>query len=90
MSRLGQKNEFFRTIVSPTKGDRDPIFVIDQMPELAGIETFGLGIAIHWSSGTIVHSAPLDPTFNHLRNGRSIKIFQDIAPSRLPRKLLRS
>ena len=79
MSRLGQKNELFGTIVPPTRGDRDPILVIDRMPELAGIETFGLGIGVHWSSGAIVHSAPLDPTFNHLCNGRSIKIFQDIA-----------
>jgi hypothetical protein len=57
------------------------------MPELSGIEAFGLGIGVHWSSGAIVHFAPLDPTFNHLYHGRSIKIFRFIAPSRLHRKL---
>jgi hypothetical protein len=60
------------------------------MPELSSIEAFGLGIGVHWSSGAIVHSAPLNPTFNHPCNERSIKIFQYIAPGRLPRKLLRS
>ena len=90
MGRFGQKDEFLRTIAPPTRGNRDPIFVVDQMPELSSIEAFGFGIGVHLSSGATVHSAPLDPTFNHPRNERSIKIFQDIAPGRLPRKLLRS
>jgi len=45
------------------------------MPELSGIEAFGLGIGVHWSRGAIAHFTPLDPTFNHLRGKRSIKIF---------------
>ena len=90
MSRLRQENEFFRTTASPARGNRDPILVVDGMPELSGVESFGLGIGVHWSSGAIVHSAPLDPTFNHLYNPRSIKIFRLIAPSGLPRKLLGS
>jgi hypothetical protein len=46
------------------------------MPELSGIEAFGWGIGVHSSSGTIVHFAPLDSTFNHLPGRRSIKIFR--------------
>jgi hypothetical protein len=76
MSRLWQKNELLRTIAPPTRGNRDPIFVVDGMPELSGIEAFRWGVSVHWSSGAIVHFAPLDPTFNHLSNERSIKIFR--------------
>jgi hypothetical protein len=76
MSRLGQKNEFLRTIAPPPGGNRDPILVIDGMPKFSGIETFGWGVSVHWSSGVIVHFAPLDPTFNHLPGRRSIKIFR--------------
>jgi len=90
MRSLGQKNEFFRTITPPTRWDSDPILVVDGMPELSGIETFGLGISVHLSSGAIVHFAPLDTTFNHLPSARSIKIFALFAPSRLDRKLLAS
>ena len=78
MSRLRQKNEFFRSIASPPRGNRDSILVIDGMPELSGIEAFGWGIGVHGSSGAIVHFAPLDPTFNHLSRRRSIKIFRVI------------
>lgn len=76
MRRLGQKNEFFRAIAPPARRNRDSILVIDAMPELSGIEPFGLGISVHWSSGGIVHFAPLDTTFNHLSDKRSIKIFR--------------
>jgi hypothetical protein len=47
MSRLRQKNEFLRTIASPTRGNRDSILVIDGMPELSGIEAFEWGIGVH-------------------------------------------
>ena len=90
VSRLRQENEFFSMPAPPTGGNRDPILLVDGMPEFSGVEAFGLGIGVHWSSGTIVHFAPLDPTFNHLRNRRSIKIFSHIAPSRRRRKLLGS
>jgi hypothetical protein len=53
------------------------------MPELSGIEAFGLGIGVHWSRGVIAHFTPLDPTFNHLRRKRSIKIFGSFPPNRL-------
>jgi len=62
MSRLGQKDEFLRTIASPARGNRDPIFVIDQMPELSSIEAFGFGIGVHWSvaqSSILPHLTPL-------------------------------
>jgi hypothetical protein len=49
------------------------------MPELSGIEAFGLGIGVHWSRGAIAHFTPLNPTFNHLRRNRSIKIFIDLS-----------
>jgi hypothetical protein len=90
MSRLRQKNEFLRTIAPPAGGNRDSILVVDRMPELSGIETFGWGIGVHWSSGAIVHFAPLDTTFNHLPTRWSIKIFSLFAPCRLDRKLLGS
>lgn len=76
MSRLGQKNEFLRTIAPPPRGNRDPILVIDGMPEFSGIETFGWGVSVHWSGGTIVHFAPLDSIFNHFLGRRSIKILR--------------
>jgi hypothetical protein len=47
MCRLRQKNEFFRTIASPARRNRDSILVIDGMPELSGIEAFGWGIGVH-------------------------------------------
>ena len=90
MRRLRQKNEFLRTITPPARRNRDSILVVDEMPELSGIETFGWGISVHWSSGGLVHFTPLDPTFNHLPGSRSIKIFDLFAPARLDRKLLRS
>src|SRR6266536_1857941 len=49
MSRLRQDNEFFWTTASPTRGDRNPILVVDGMAELSGVEAFGLGIGVHWS-----------------------------------------
>src|SRR4029453_14400834 len=72
---LRQKNEILRTIAPPARWDGDPILLVDGMPELSGIEAFGLGIGVHWSRGAIAHFTPLDPTFNHLRGKRSIKIF---------------
>src|SRR6266513_3333504 len=73
--RLRQKNEILRTIASPARWDCDPILLVNGMPELAGIEAFWLGIGVHVSHGAIAHFAPLDPTFNHFRRKRSIKIF---------------
>src|SRR5438034_7433415 len=80
VSRLRQKNEILRTIASPARWDRDPILLVNGMPELSGIEAFGLGIGVHVSRGTIAHFAPLDPTFNHLYRRRSIKIFAHFRP----------
>src|SRR4029450_4751188 len=45
--RLRQKNEILRTIASPARRDRDPILLINGMPELSGIEAFRLGISVH-------------------------------------------
>src|SRR4029077_6656370 len=75
LRRLRQKNEILSTIASPTRWDRNPILLVDGMPELSSIEAFGLGICVHWSHGVMAHFTPLDPTFNHLRKKRSIKIF---------------
>jgi len=47
VSRLGQKDEFLRTIASPARWNSDPILLVDGMPELSGVEAFGLGIGIH-------------------------------------------
>ena len=75
MVRLGQKNEFLGTIASPAGGNCDPILLVNGVPKFSGIEAFGLGISVHLSCGVITHFTPLDPTFNHLRGRRSIKIF---------------
>ena len=77
--RLRQKNEILRTIASPTRWDCNPILLVNGMPELSSIEAFGLGIGVHWSRGVVAHFTPLDPTFNHLRSRRSIKIFSRFA-----------
>jgi hypothetical protein len=45
--RFRQKNEILRTVASPARWDRDPIFLVNGMPELSGIEAFGLGISVH-------------------------------------------
>ena len=66
MSRLRQKDEFFCLAPSPTRRNRDSIFLVDGMPEFAGIKTFGWRIVVHVSSGEFIHFPPLDPTFNHL------------------------
>jgi hypothetical protein len=80
--RLRQKNEILRTITSPARWDGDPVFLVNGMSELSGIEAFGLGIGVHWSRGAVAHFTPLDPTFNHLRSRRSIKIFGSFPPNR--------
>ena len=78
-------------VATPTGRNRDSIFLVDGMPELAGIEAFGLENRCPLSSGEFIHFAPLDPTFNHLPMARSIKIFQAyLRPARLNRKLLGS
>jgi hypothetical protein len=79
---LRQKNEILRTIAPPARWDGDPILLVDGMPELSGIEAFGLGIGVHWSRGAIAHFPPLDPTINHLRGKRSIKIFSHFCVER--------
>ncbi len=78
MSRLGQKDKFLCLVPSPTRRNRDSIFLVDGMPELSGIEAFGWRIVVHVSSGEFVHFAPLDPTFNHLPHVRSIKNFRHV------------
>src|SRR5262245_12725663 len=45
--RLRQENEILRTIASPAGWDRDPIFLVNRMPELSGVEAFWLGIGVH-------------------------------------------
>jgi hypothetical protein len=47
MRRFRQKNEFLRAIAPPARGNRDSILIIDEMPELSGIEAFGWGIGVH-------------------------------------------
>src|SRR5262249_6370005 len=76
-----QKNEILRTIASPARRDRDPIFLVNGVPELSGIEAFWLGFGVHVSRGAITHFTPLDPTFNHLSSRRSIKIFSLFVPN---------
>src|SRR5262249_37020747 len=83
MCRLRQENEILSTIAPPARWDRNPILLVNRMPELSGIEAFGLGIGVHWSRGAIAHFTPLDPTFNHLRGKRSTKIFGRIC-NKLP------
>ena len=77
--RLRQKNEVLRTIAPPTRRNRNPILIVYGMPELASVEAFGLRIGVHRSHGAMAHFTPLDPTFNHLRGKRSIKIFSRFA-----------
>jgi len=45
--RFRQKDEILGTIASPARWDRDPIFLVNGMPELSGIEAFWLGIGVH-------------------------------------------
>ncbi len=40
MRRLRQKDEFFCLVPSPPRRNRDSIFLVDRMPEFAGIKTF--------------------------------------------------
>jgi len=47
VSRLRQQDEFFRMIASPPRWNSDPILLVDGMPELSGVEAFGLGIGVH-------------------------------------------
>src|SRR4051812_18811088 len=61
MCRLRQKNEIFSPIASPTRWDRNPVLLVDEMPELSSIEAFGLGIGVHclveqWP--TLLHLTP--------------------------------
>ena len=90
MRRLRQKDEFFCLVPSPPGGNRDSIFLVDGMPEFAGIKRFGWRIVVHVLSGEFIHFAPPDTTFNHLLLAGSIKNFSQFAPTRLDRKLLAS
>ena len=90
MRRLRQKDEFFYLVPSPPGRNRDSIFLVDGMPEFAGIKAFGWRIVVHVSSGEFIHLPPLDTTFNHLPIARSIKNFSQFAPAHLNRKLLAS
>lgn len=78
MRRLRQKDEFFCLVPSPPRRNRDSIFLVDGMPEFAGIKTFGWRIVVHVWSGEFIHFPPLDPTFNHLPIARSIKNFSPV------------
>lgn len=78
MRRLRQKDEFFRLVPSPPRRNRDSIFLVDGMPEFAGIKTFGWRIVVHVWSGEFIHFPPPDPTFNHLPIARSIKNFSPV------------
>ena len=53
--RFRQKNEIFRTIAAPAGRDGDSILVVNGMPELSGVERFGLRIGIHclWSNSPL-------------------------------------
>src|SRR5262249_11753741 len=81
MGRLRQEDEFLGLVPSPTRRNRDAIFLVNGMPELTGIKTFGWRIVVHVSSGEFIHFAPLDTTFNHLPAARSIKNFRLVCAS---------
>jgi hypothetical protein len=49
--RFRQKNEILGTIASPAGWDCDPILLVNGVPELSGIEAFGLGIGVHCRVG---------------------------------------
>jgi len=66
MRRLRQKDEFFCLVPSPTRRNRDSIFLVDGMPELSGIEAFGWRIVVHdrvENSSILLHLTPLLTTF---------------------------
>src|SRR5262245_21544858 len=66
IGRVRQKDEFFRRVPSPTRRNRDSVFLVDGMPELAGIKTFGWRIVVHVrveNSSILLHLTPLLTTF---------------------------
>jgi len=66
MRRLRQKYEFFCLVPSPTRRNRDSIFLVNGMPELAGKKTFGWRIVVHVrveNSSIFLHLTPLLTTF---------------------------
>src|SRR4030095_814112 len=75
VSRLWQQNEFFRTFAPPAGWNSNAILFVDGMAKLAGVETFGLGISVHSSSGAVFHFTPLDTTFIHFSPRESTKFF---------------
>src|SRR5947199_3656338 len=59
MSRLGQKDEFFRATTSPARRNSNPIFVVDRVPERFGIQAFGMGNEVHrYCASTILFISP--------------------------------
>jgi len=66
MRRLRQKDEFFCLVPSPPRRNRDSIFLVDRMPEFAGIKTFGWRIVVHVrveNSSIFLHLTPLLTTY---------------------------
>src|SRR5262245_39322787 len=71
MSRFREQDKFLCLVPPPARGNRDSIFLVNGMPELASIETLGWRIVVHVSGGEFIHFAPLGTTFNHLPVARS-------------------
>jgi hypothetical protein len=72
MIRLWQKDKLLPFIPSPTRRNRDPIFLVNRMAKFAGIERLRWRKGIHVLVG-LIHFAPLATTFNHFLTRRSIK-----------------
>src|SRR5438874_540639 len=59
---IRQKNEFFGTLSTATRGDGDASFFIDGVPKFAGVKGVSRGDAIHGPAGltsTLIHFVPL-------------------------------
>jgi len=83
MIRFWQKDKLLPFIPSPTRRNRDPIFLVNRMAKFAGIEGLRWRKGIHVLVG-LIHSAPLATTFNHFLTRRSIKKLMPVC-SLLPR-----
>lgn len=64
MIRLRKNDELFGAITSPARGNGDPIFFVDEVTKLAGVES--LVRRIHWRVANwsiLTHFPPLLTTF---------------------------
>ena len=65
MIRLRKNDEFFGAITSPARGNGDPIFFVDEVTKLAGVEA--LVRRMHWrveKFAILTHFSPLLTTFH--------------------------